>query len=159
MKNNQNQPINDFHRLKLIREKEGISLRSMAQRMGVPVLTVRAQEEGRCDLCVSDLYRWQRALKVPIAELLDSPTPGLSEDVRQRACLLRLAKTAKSLLKKCSDGREGRLARRMVDQLIELMPELREVAPWPEGQLRPLSDLGRAGDVISMREWSLPELD
>jgi transcriptional regulator with XRE-family HTH domain len=160
MKNTEtrNQPTNDAHRLKAMRLREGISLRSLAKRMNVTVSQARSQEEGHCDdLRVSDLYRWQRALKVPLPELLEPPKPALSDEVRHRACLVRVAKTAKSLARKCSDGSEHRLACRIVDQLHELMPELKEIGAWPEG--RPAPQLGRAASEISMREWMLPELD
>lgn len=94
-----------------------------------------------------------------MSELLESAEPTMPGEVGYRACLLRVARTAKSLAKNCSDGREQRLASQIIDQLHQLMPELKEVSAWPEGQNRPLWDLGRAGDEISMSEWMLPECD
>ncbi len=151
--NGSNAHLNNCHRLKTARLTAEMSLRSVARRMNVTMATARAEEEGNCNLCISDLYRWQRALQVPLTELLEPPSTGLSEPVRQRACLVRLAKTAKTLLTKCSHGANHRLVSRMVDQLHELMPELREVGTWPEGRPRPLDDLGRTADEILTSEW------
>ena len=160
MKNSDtNQPNNGHHRLQATRLREGVSLRSLAKRLQVPISTAKAQEEGRCALYLSDLYRWQRALKVPISDLLDVPEPNLENDIRQRACLVRIIKTAKSLVQSCTVDQEARLARQIVDQVHEMMPELTEVSAWPEGRSRPLTDLGRAADVISTTEWMLTGME
>jgi transcriptional regulator with XRE-family HTH domain len=151
----------DRQRLKAARLNAEVSLRSVAKRMKVPISTARAQEEGNCDLRLSDLCRWQGALQVPLAELLlEPPTAGLSEPVRQRACLVRLAKTANTLLKKCSPGANRRLASRMVDEVEELMPEAKEVGTWPEvGVRRTLDELGRAADEIPTGHWPVSPID
>jgi hypothetical protein len=130
--------------------------------MKVSITKARAQENGECDLRLSDLCRWQRALQVPLAELLsEPPAAGLSEPVRQRACLVRLAKTAKTLQKNNSLGSNHRLASRMVDELEELMPELKEIGTWPEvGTRRRLDELGRAADEIPTGHWPVsPTID
>jgi transcriptional regulator with XRE-family HTH domain len=148
------------HRLKAARLTAGVSLRAVARRMNVSVATARAEEEGRRELFISDLHRWQTALKVPLAELLEPPAMSLWEPVRQRACMIRLAKTAKTLAKKSSSGPNRRLASRLVNQLEEVMPELKEIGAWPEGSPRPPGEVGRAGDEIMTSQWLLtPPLD
>ena len=146
-----------FHRLKSARLTAELSLRSVAKRMSVPIGTARAEEEGACDLRLSDLSRWQRVLQVPLSELLVEPTiAGLSEPVRQRACLIRLARTANTLLKKCSRGANRRLASRMVDEVEELMPGVKEIGTWQEvGVQRTLDELGRTADEIATGHWPL----
>ncbi len=144
-----------LHSLKAIRLREEVSLRSIARRMGITQTLASDQEEGRCELSLSDLYRWQRALKVPISELLAVPDEKLTEEIRRRACLVRLAKSANSLVKKCSNPSERQLAQSFVHQLEELMPELSEVGSWPEPRPRPLADLGRAGEELNIFDLQL----
>ncbi len=146
-------PENGFPPLRAIRKREGISLRAIARRMQIPMWKAREQEEGRCDLRISDLTRWKTALKVPMSELLQADPPKLSDDIRQRACLLRAARTAKSLMRKCPDGPERRLAGQIVEQLHTIMPELQHVGAWPEGQKRPKWDLGKTADQIPFSDF------
>ena len=146
----------ELHRLKAARLNAGISLRAMARRMKVPVSVAKNEEEGKRDLYISDLHRWQEALQVPLHELIEPPKTSLSEPIRQRACMIRLAKTAKTLLRTCSQQRQRRLAERLVDQLEELMPELEEVGVWPEGTGRSRDDLGRVGFEITTSDWHFP---
>ena len=144
------------HRLQAARLDAGVSLRAMALRMKVKVSQAKAEEEGDRDLCISDLHRWQEALQIPLQELLEPPKNTLSEPVRQRACMIRVAKTAKTLARNCSRIREQRLAQRLVDQLQELMPELEDVGPWPEGTPRSRDDLGRSAYEIMTTDWPSP---
>ncbi len=48
------------------------------------VKTVRQQEEETSDLRLSDLYRWQQALDVPVNELLTEDAEPLSRPVMER---------------------------------------------------------------------------
>lgn len=146
-----------YHRLKDARLQEGVSLRSVAKRMKCPVSKVRAQESGQCDVSISDLYGWQRALKIPMGELLAGPMPGLDEMIRQRAGLVRAAKTAHFLVKKCRSVDERRQAEKIVNELCALMPELGEISAWPERRPRPGADYGRAANEVSTRDWHLPQ--
>ena len=55
-----------------------------------------------CDMPLSELYRWQQALEVPVSELLvDSDSP-LSEPVLTRARLLRVMKTVRAIKESAS---------------------------------------------------------
>src|SRR3954464_1436226 len=87
-------PSKGLQKLNLARRRQGLSIRCVAQRLGRTVSEVRAQEDENTDLLVSELYRWQTALEVPIEELLQEPGDCLSSMVSMRAQLLKVMKTA-----------------------------------------------------------------
>lgn len=121
------------HRLKAARVEAGISRRDVAQRMNVALSTVRDEEEGDDDLSLVNLHRWQLALNVPLSELVESAENQLPEPTRQRAAMVRLARTAALLQQNSKQVTNRRLACRMLDQLHELMPELRNLDVTPGG--------------------------
>jgi transcriptional regulator with XRE-family HTH domain len=136
-----------LHRISEVRAQQGVTLRAAARQMGTTVRQARLQEDGEADLHLSTLYAWQKALDVPVANLLVDLDAPLSMPVMRRAQLLRMMKTAMSLLEKAPGSEYCRMAQRMVDGLIEIMPELECVTPWHEaGQRRRLDDLGRAAE-------------
>lgn len=146
-----------LHRIREVRDEQGVSVRSAARRMGVEMRQVRNEEESSADLKLTDIYRWQEALEVPITDLLVETDAALSRPVLERARLVRLMKTAAAL-----DERAGgnmaikRLAKMLVEQLCEIMPELKEVGPWHSvGQRRSSNELGR----IAEQPISLDSLD
>ena len=63
-------PAKGLQQLHSARRRHGLSIRCVAQRLGRTVSEVRAQEDERADMLVSELYRWQEALEVPVEELL-----------------------------------------------------------------------------------------
>jgi len=133
-----------LHRLRSVRRSEGVSRRAMARRLNTDVQSV-AQEEESADLPLSTLYRWQAALDVPIEELLIEHGPELSAPVRKRSQMLRLMKTAASIIEQAKQLAIRRMGQNLVDQILEIMPELEGVGPWPlVGQRRNLNDLGQA---------------
>jgi hypothetical protein len=96
-------------------------------------------------MLLSDLYRWQEALGVPLAELIGEPDAALSPPVQLRSLLLRVMKTARSIQQKARQTSVRRLIETLVDQLLEVMPELKDTGAWPSvGQRRKQSDLGQA---------------
>jgi hypothetical protein len=108
---------------------------------------VRAQEEEHTDLLLSDLYRWQSVLEIPLEELLNDPQDALSPKVLMRARMLRVMKTARALRAQARTESEHRLAKLLIGQLIEIMPELKEVAAWPTvGHRRTADELGRIAE-------------
>jgi transcriptional regulator with XRE-family HTH domain len=119
-----------LQRLAEVRRLQGISRRTMARRLHTEVATVRLQERETADMLLSDLYEWQKALDVPVAELLVEADDPLSTPVLKRAQLVRVMKTAQAVLTEAKQVRVRRMAQTMVDQLIEIMPELAEVGPW-----------------------------
>lgn len=138
-------PSRPLHRLKAVRRQEQISRATLARRLGTTVHDVERQEEETSDMLLSTLYQWQEALDVPISELVAEPEQSLSAPIMRRAQLLRIMKTAVTILERSRQSSIRRFAQTMVDQLTELMPELKEVTPWPAvGKRRSRRDVGQA---------------
>ena len=124
-----------------------MSLRTAARQLGIDVRSIRAQEQASSDLRLSDLYRWQQALEVPVGELLVEDDEPLSRPIRERAQLVKIMKTARSLAETVSHPSAQRMAENLIEQLQELMPELAEVSPWHSvGQRRSLDEMGRIAE-------------
>ena len=133
-----------LHRVRTVRLQQGVSLRSAARHMGTDVRSLRLQEQESTDLRISDLRKWQKALDVPLSELIVESDDGLSPPVLERARLIRLMKTAAAIREKSESEALARLAETLVGQLTELMPELADVSPWHTyGQRRSLEEFGR----------------
>ena len=62
-----------MHRIAEVREQQGVSLRAVSRQMGTEIRRLRKEEDETSDLRLSDLYRWQEALDVPVSELLVEP--------------------------------------------------------------------------------------
>jgi len=133
-----------LHRIKTVRQLQGMSLRTAARQLGSTLSETRLQDDESTDLRLSELYKWQSVLEVPLEDLLVEPTSPLSRPVTERARLVRVMKTAAAILEQASNPQIKRLAERLVQQLVELMPELQGVGPWHSvGQRRSLDELGR----------------
>ena len=141
------QPGHPLHRIQEVRRLQGMSLRTAARQLGTDIRSIRAQEQETTDLRLTDIYRWQRALDVPIAELLVDEGEALSRPVRERGAMLKIMKTARSIVDTANDGPTRRMAENLVEQLLDLMPELKEVSPWHSvGQRRSLDEMGRIAE-------------
>jgi len=102
------------------------------------------QEEAN-DLPLNVLYEWHKILKVPMAELLVESEYALSQPLKQRAQLVRLMKTALTLLGQADNKATRLMAQTLVDQLLEVMPELQGISAWNAvGARRRLDELGVA---------------
>ena len=133
-----------LHRISEVREEQGMSLRSVARAQGSDIRQLRLQEQATADLRLSELYKWQEALGVPVADLLVEPDSSLSRPVSERAKMVRIMKTAAAMLQKAPNPGMQRMAQMLVEQLIDIMPELEQVGPWHEfGQRRSLQDYGQ----------------
>ncbi|MCH8923793.1 MAG: hypothetical protein IIA67_11685 [Planctomycetes bacterium] len=121
-----------LHRISDVRKRQGVSIRSAARRIKIDVRQARRQEDPHADLSLSALYEWQKALAVPVAELLVDLDAPLSAPVLKRAQMLKLMKSARAIFERASSGQVRRLARMMIEQLIEMMPELAHVGAWQE---------------------------
>lgn len=136
-----------LHRIREIRLREGVSLRSAARQMGTDIRSLRLQEQESTDLRLSDLHKWQKALDVPLTELVVDDEMPLSPPVMERARMIRLMKTAAAIHDRAPSPAIKRMAEMMVNQLVEIMPELKEVSPWHQfGQRRSLDEYGRIMD-------------
>lgn len=141
-----------YHRIREVRLQQGVSLRTAARHLDSDIRTARAQEDEANDLRLSELYRWQKVLDVPVTELLAESDEPLSRPVLERARMVRIMKTAQAILEKSPSAPIKRMAQMLVEQLVEVMPELSGVSPWHSvGQRRSLEELGRiAEQAISM---------
>jgi transcriptional regulator with XRE-family HTH domain len=134
-----------LQRLATVRRLQGISRRTVARRMNLEAEQVREQECETADLPLSVLYAWQKALDVPVAELLVESGDSLASPVLERSQLVRLMKTVLAIREQARQQSVRRMAQTMCDQLIEIMPELANIGPWHAvGKRRRRSELGMA---------------
>jgi transcriptional regulator with XRE-family HTH domain len=145
-KSKQQRPL---HRLATVRRRQDVSLRNVARRLRLDMGAVRAQEEETADLTLTQLYAWQQVLEVPVAELLVDCDGPLSPPVMERARMVKLMKTAAAIMEKAQSRPIERLAQMMMDQLLEIMPELKDVGPWHV--------IGPRRDDNDREEIALPE--
>lgn len=137
------------HRLAEVRHQQGVSVRSAARRMGVPMDQVRREERPDSDLTLTQLARWQRALEVPLNDLLVDNDAPVSAPVLKRARWLRLMKTVKALGELKATPAVSRMATMLEQQVTEIMPELADVGAWHSvGQRRTQDELGRIAEDI-----------
>ncbi|TWT99934.1 hypothetical protein Pla108_08780 [Botrimarina colliarenosi] len=137
------------HRVAEVRQQQGVSVRSAARRMGVSMELVRREERPDTDLTLSQLARWQKALEVPLIDLLVDNDAPLSEPVLKRAKWLRLMKTVKALEELKATPAATRMAQMLEQQVLEVMPELQDVGAWHSvGQRRTQDELGRIAEDI-----------
>jgi transcriptional regulator with XRE-family HTH domain len=136
-----------LHRLGEARRQEHISRRNVARHLGITAEDVIRQECNTTDLPLSVLYKWGEALGLPVVELVEESRDSLSTPLLNRARLTRLMKTAMSILERSGNPPTKRLAQNMVEQLLEIMPELRGVSAWHStGKRRSLDELGVAAE-------------
>jgi len=115
----------------------------MARRLNVDIEQVRQQERETANLPLSVLYAWQKALDVPIAELLVEASDSLASPVLERSQLVRLMKTVLAVRERARQESIQRMAQTMSNQLVEIMPELANIGPWQTvGKRRQRSELG-----------------
>lgn len=135
------------HRIHEVRQQQGVSVRSAARRMGVTMQQVRAEERPESDLRLSDLIRWQKALEVPLTDLLVDNDAPLSEPVMKRAKWLRLMKTIKAIVELNASPAATRMAQMLQQQVTEVAPEMTDVGAWHSvGQRRTQDEMGRVAD-------------
>jgi transcriptional regulator with XRE-family HTH domain len=136
-----------LHRLGEARRQEEVSRRNVARYLGITIEDVRQQECQTTDLPLSLLHKWAKVLSLPVGELIEEPDASLPTPLRNRARLVRVMKTATAILEQTRDPRTKRLARSMIDQLTEIMPELRGISAWHAvGRRRRLNELGIAAE-------------
>jgi transcriptional regulator with XRE-family HTH domain len=136
-----------LHRLASVRKQQGYSLRRVARQLSLSIDEIKLLEDERTDLPLSLLYRFQQVLEVPAAELLVDSNAPLSTPVLERARMVKIMKTAAAILEQTGSPATRRLTQTLIDQLVELMPELEGVSPWHAvGQRRTLDELGRIAE-------------
>jgi transcriptional regulator with XRE-family HTH domain len=122
-----------------------VTLRNVARRLGIEIAVIRRQEQPDADLRISDLLKWQHVLEVPLSDLLEEGEGQLSGPVLARSRMVKLMKTAAAIREQVgNEGQATRLIRQLIEQILEIMPELADVTPWHTvGQRRTLDDVGR----------------
>jgi transcriptional regulator with XRE-family HTH domain len=149
-----------LHRLASVRRLQGVSRRTIARRLNVDIATVKRQEEETNDMPLSLLYQWQALLDVPAAELLVDSGECLSGPVLERARMIRIMKSVLSILERSNQPAVKRMAQNLVEQLVELMPELKGVSAWHAvGQRRRLDEYGRAAERRISRDMFFGNMD
>lgn len=144
-----------LHRLAEVRRRQRLSRRTVAQRMNVDVSTICEQEQGTADLQLSTLYQWQKVLGVPVAELLVEDDEALSPPIMKRAQMVRVMKTALSILERANQASIRCLAQNLVNQLQEMMPDLAGIRAWNlVGRKRSPHDYGQAALRCLSRDMS-----
>lgn len=134
-----------LHRIALVRKRQRVSIRTVARNWDIDVTQVREQLDENRDLSLTELYRWQSLLKVPVAELLVDNDDALSAPVMIRAQLVKLMKTAVTIRENTRERSTQRLVHALIEQFVELMPELAEVGPWHgNGSRRSTSEIGQS---------------
>jgi transcriptional regulator with XRE-family HTH domain len=139
-----NRPL---HRLATVRKQQGISLGNVARQLGVSTATACDQEEETTELPLSLIYAWQKIFDVPAVELLVDSDAPFSPSVLNRARLIRVMKTAATIRERAQSHSVKTLVSTLIDDLLEIMPELREVVGWNTvGQRRTQDELGQVVD-------------
>jgi transcriptional regulator with XRE-family HTH domain len=142
-------PVKPLQRVAVVRRQQGISRRTLARRMNVELSTVREQESDTYDMTLSQLYEWQKALEVPVTELLVEADDNLTANIMLRAQLVRLMKSALAIQENARQESILRMVETLINQLLEIMPELSGVGPWHVvGKRRRLDELGAAADRL-----------
>ena len=140
-------PSSQLNRIQVIREQQGVTLRTCARRMKLDMRSLRAQEQPEADLKISQLRKWQEVLEVPLADLVEETDQPLSRPVLERARLVRLMKTVVTIREMADKPGLQRMAQTLFEQLCEVMPELAGVASWHSvGQRRTMDELGRIAE-------------
>ena len=133
-----------LHRLSTVRRQQEVTRINVARRLHLDIAVVRQQEDETFDLPLSVLYEWQKVLEVPIADLLVESNSPLSPPVMEWSRLVRVMKTVAALTEKANTASLKRLLHRLRTQLLEIMPQMTDVAPWPVvGQRRSPEEYGR----------------
>lgn len=131
-----------YHRIAEVRAQQGLSLRTISRRTGLDVKELKRQEVPTCNLSLSQVLVWQKALEVPLVDLLEDESEVLSRPVKERAQMVRIMKTVVSLGEVCQGNvRLGRLTTMLREQILQLMPELAEIGGWPQCGSRRGSDV------------------
>lgn len=136
-----------WHRIAEVRRQQGVSVRSITRKMNLTAEEIRQQEDPTCDLTLSQLCAWQKALDVPLAHLLIDMDAPLSGPVLTRARMLRIMKTAQAIRENAKDTGTQRMALMLIEQLLEVMPEFKDVSAWHTvGQRRTQDEVGRIAE-------------
>lgn len=136
-----------LHRVGEVMQRECVSVRSLAGRLNITQGEASRMIDPSNDMNLSELYRLAEVLRVPLTEMVTEVDVGLSEPVKIRAQLLRLMRTVQSIQETSTQLQVSRLARQLRQDLLKIMPELKDVTSWPVvGNPRSRNELGAIMD-------------
>ena len=120
-----------LHRIAQVRQRQAISLKSVADSMNIDMREARDQEQPQTDLSLSDIYRWQKALSVSLPEIL-LPIDRVDRDnVSTTEATIKLAKQLATQLQATVATQEGlELADKLVDLLSAAESESENLDRW-----------------------------
>ena len=134
-----------LHRLALKRNEQGVSLSTIAKKLGVEIVEARRQEQATTDLLISQLYRWRDALETSVADLLFELNEIPTNPIKCRSQLVKMMKSVRTIMETTKEDGTRVLAEMLAEQFIDLMPELEHINAWPTiGQAREPRALGQA---------------
>lgn len=136
-----------LHRVGEVMARESVSIRSLAGRLNITQGEASRLIDPENDMNLSELYQLAEVLRVPLSEMVSDVDVELSEPVKLRAQLLRLMRTVNSIQETSTQMQVLRLARQLRQDLLKIMPELKEVTSWPlVGNPRSRKELGAIVD-------------
>ena len=139
-------PETTLHRIREVRRREGVSVRTLAGRLKISGAMVKKLENPTTDIRLSDLYLVAETLKVPVAELICDSEHDTVQVLR--ALLVRVAVATNTLLGKCTTDSQRRLAEHIQAVVSEEIPAA-ECGTLPEvGQRRGPDELGRVACAV-----------
>jgi len=142
------------------RQQQGFSLRTIARRTGIDLRSLRSHEIPTTDMKLSELRAWQLALELPLVDLIEDDAQPLSSPVKDRANLVRIMKTVVAIKEAGGSPRLQRLAEMLFEQMVELMPELKEVGGWPQHGSRRSNGSSRIVEQqVNMQSLGLEKMD
>ena len=124
--------LKSLHQIATIRRNQSLSLLNCAHKLGLTLQEARIQEQPTSDLTISQLLAWQEVLDVPLSEILGQTGDFLENPIRNRALMIKVMKSAKQILQVTRESRIRYMAETLVNQLVELMPELKDIGAWPD---------------------------
>jgi hypothetical protein len=138
-------PPTPLHRIRDVRRREEMSVRTLARKLDRTVAIVKKMEHPDTDMRISCLRTVADAIGVPSSELLCDTDHNESQ--RLRGLLVRVTKAIHSLR-----SFQGRRGQRLCESILALIDEELPTAEINElhavGQRRSLDDIGRAGTPI-----------
>ena len=128
-----------LQRVAQVRRLQGVSRRTIARRMNVEIEQVRQQEQATTDLTLSMLYAWQKALDVPVGELLVEAGDALASPILERSQLVRFMKTVLAIRQQARQESIRRMAETMAGQLVEDHARIGQDRPLAQRRQTPSS--------------------
>ena len=140
-------PVQPLQRVAAVRRQQGISRRTLARRMNVDLSAIREQESETYDLTLSQLYAVAKAPRSSRERIVGRGRRQPRSPRHAARPTVRLMKSALAIKENAKQESIRRMVETLIEQLLEIMPELAGVGPWHAvGKRRRLDELGVAAD-------------